>query len=198
MLRMDENQYGRAIKFGIPENMISRMSIENNCWLWTAGLSKGYGQVWYKGTMMSAHRAIYHIVNDIFSSRKHQIDHICRIRSCVNPEHLEIVTAKENVRRSVPFWRPRTKTHCYRGHPYNAKNTAYFGNQGKKCRECKKIAERKYASKNKDKILAYKRTWKKKNYEKLKPKNREYYERNIERIKDYHRRRYLRLKGGEV
>lgn len=72
---------------------------ETNCWEWQKLNSAGYGRVFVDGKMRPAHRHIYekikgHIPNGL------QLDHTCRNRCCVNPDHLEPVTAKENVRRS--------------------------------------------------------------------------------------------------
>lgn len=168
---------------------------DNGCWLWTTGISRGYGQVWYNGSMTTAHRAIYHIIYGLWSTRQNQIDHICRVRNCVNPNHLELVTAKENVTRSLPYWKPKVRpTHCVNGHQYTEENTKYYGDQGRKCYECKKIQDKKYNQTYKDKVNEHKRAWQKRNYEKIRIKNREYYDKNIEKIKKYHRQRYLRLK----
>ncbi len=65
-----------------------------------------------------------------------QLDHLCRNRQCVNPEHLEEVTASENTRRQDHAG--RRKTECPRGHPYDDGNTR-INSQGKRvCRACDK------------------------------------------------------------
>lgn len=67
----------------------------SGCWCWTASLNNaGYGN--FNGT--SAHRFIYQYVFDAIPPAR-QVDHLCRNRRCANPEHLEIVTAVENVIR---------------------------------------------------------------------------------------------------
>ncbi len=71
--------------------------ILDGCWEWTAWITdKGYGQFQYGGRMMGAHRFSYQLVK---GEILHTIDHLCRNRRCVNPNHLEDVTQKENVRR---------------------------------------------------------------------------------------------------
>lgn len=67
-----------------------------DCWFWTASTVKGYGQIHLRGTTVRAHRVSYSIVNgpipDVF-----RVDHICRVRRCVNPGHLRVVTNKQNM-----------------------------------------------------------------------------------------------------
>lgn len=64
-------------------------------------------------------------------------DHKCRVRSCVNPAHLEAVTQKVNVRRGVgPCAVNAAKTHCKRGHEFTPENTWYEKNGARHCRTC--------------------------------------------------------------
>jgi hypothetical protein len=70
------------------------------CWIWQRYLGPdGYGQLSYEGRRQSAHRVFYlrHVgpVPD-----RYDVDHLCRVRSCVNPDHLEAVTRKVNCQRS--------------------------------------------------------------------------------------------------
>lgn len=99
-----------------------------DCWEWTASLStKGYGQIGsggiYGGKLLSAHRVAYEIyVGQI--PKGLQLDHLCRVRHCVNPSHLEPVTARENTRRGHgPAGINAAKTHCPQGHEYTESNT---------------------------------------------------------------------------
>lgn len=112
------------------------------CWLWTAGTSKGYGQF-----LNGAHRVSYEMLVGPIPEGLH-IDHLCRVRACVNPDHLEPVTRKENILRGVgaPAVNAR-KTHCSQGHPYNDENTyAYTYANGKEsrrdCRACQRERKR--------------------------------------------------------
>jgi hypothetical protein len=72
---------------------------ENGCWLWAAGLNDGgYGLITagYKDTKHSlAHRLMYHVYNDE-DPGKLSVHHACANRACINPEHLQLLTAKEN------------------------------------------------------------------------------------------------------
>jgi hypothetical protein len=73
---------------------------DTGCWIWQLSTANGYGQVWFFGRLYRAHRLFYILlVGDIPEGL--QIDHRCRLRLCVNPDHLEAVTGPENVRRSL-------------------------------------------------------------------------------------------------
>jgi hypothetical protein len=84
----------------LPASMRNKISIDGDCWNWTgAKNNKGYGAVTNgKGGTMLAHRKSFEVTKGEIPSGL-QIDHRCRNTSCVNPNHLDAVTAKENVRR---------------------------------------------------------------------------------------------------
>lgn len=86
---------------------------DTGCWVWTGGISSqtGYGMVYVgrrtgrskgkrPGGMGSAHRASWEATNGPIPDDLH-IDHLCGVRSCINPEHLELVTNGENTRRGA-------------------------------------------------------------------------------------------------
>jgi hypothetical protein len=117
------------------------------CWMWNGHITRvGYGAI-SKGQlttsrsyeMAPAHRVSYEVhVGPI--PKGLEIDHLCRVRACVNPAHLEAVTHSVNVSRGtsgrVRGAEHRAKTHCPRGHPYSDENT-YLNTRGhRECRTC--------------------------------------------------------------
>jgi hypothetical protein len=108
------------------------------CWHWTGGKDRGgYGD--FRNTVgahVRAHRYAYEsLVGPIPDGL--QIDHLCRVRHCVNPSHLEPVTARVNTLRSkAPSARNAAKTECKRGHPFDHLNTAFQSDGRRSCRAC--------------------------------------------------------------
>ena len=125
----------------------------DDCWHWTAYTNeKGYGQFHVDGRLVKAHRWSYeHFVGPIPEGL--QIDHLCRVRNCVNPHHLEPVTGRENVLRGEsPGAINAVKTHCPQGHPYDAENT-YRWRGKRRCRTCRAQA-RAYRARKRAKAAA--------------------------------------------
>lgn len=119
----------------------SKVEITGFCWLWRGTrVRDGYGQFWLNGKMRSAHRISYiYFFGSIPSGL--QLDHLCSVRNCINPDHLEPVTLQENTRRS-----PNTvlsinsnKTHCVRGHLLSGDNLYPRSDGNRECRQCKVI-----------------------------------------------------------
>lgn len=136
------------------ERFSSKFVIDNNhCWLWTANKSyDGYGRFMLKGKVRFAHRVAYAaIIGEVGSGK--ELDHLCRVRHCVNPSHLEAVTHAENVRRGDG--NPKfaeyngSKTHCPSNHEYSTKNTRFekcktsSSGYSRKCRECDRLRQLK-------------------------------------------------------
>jgi len=115
------------------------------CWEWTASKSAGgYGKFSRPGHGNGwdyAHRVAYvALVGEVGEGL--DLDHLCRVRHCVNPEHLEPVTRKENLRRGVgPTGINANKTHCIRGHEFTEENT-FREPGGRRCRECTRAKDR--------------------------------------------------------
>lgn len=113
------------------------MDPNGGCWLWTGGLDTGgYSVIQHQGRTRIGHRLSYeNLIGPIPVGL--QLDHKCRVRACVNPDHLEPVTAKENVRRSPIH--VGSRKHCPKGHAYDAENTKISGSTGERiCISCRR------------------------------------------------------------
>lgn len=80
---------------------------DGGCWLWTRSKSPdGYGWASYRNRTHQAHRLVYTFVYGSVPDGMH-LDHLCRVRHCVNPDHLEPVTPRENLLRgdTATAWR---------------------------------------------------------------------------------------------
>ncbi len=119
------------------------------CWLWTANtMSNGYGQFKLSGRGRGAHRIAYELLVESIPAGL-QVDHLCRVRNCVNPAHLEPVSCRENVRRGRGADYQRSKTHCPTGHEYAGANLYRTADGSRRCRRCNsnKVLARYYATK---------------------------------------------------
>ena len=120
----------------------------NGCWLWQACVNKdGYGKFRSDGKIVYAHRQAY----VAFKGRMPvglQTDHLCSNHKCVNPAHLEAVTARTNTLRSNSIAAKRAKqTSCINGHPFDFLNTYIRSSTGRRgCRACNRVAVAKYQS----------------------------------------------------
>jgi hypothetical protein len=130
--------------------------LDNGCWAWKgAKSSSGYGKFWSGTREMVAHRFGYELlVGEIPPGL--DLDHLCRVRDCVNPDHLEPVTRQENLRRGnvggyrdSPASAPslnRAKTHCKYGHEFTPENTyvntTKRGTEHRQCRTCHRLRTR--------------------------------------------------------
>lgn len=108
-------------------NILSKLvrDPETGCWIWTGATHHGYGRGSFIGKNVFIHRLVYeHLITPIPTDL--QLDHLCKVRQCANPDHLEPVTSAENVHRcwpaprmmqcegcgqyrEVPFWRIRAR-----------------------------------------------------------------------------------------
>lgn len=121
-----------AVDSSQTERFLGLFHVSDGCWPWRGYVSRdGYGRINFAavGKPMLAHRVSYeHFIGEIPPGLS--LDHLCRNRGCVNPEHLEPVTSAENTRRAAVL-----RTHCKRGHEYNEANT-YSSARGRQCRVC--------------------------------------------------------------
>lgn len=114
-----------------------------DCWIWRGSINNwGYGIYSARRTSGIAHRIAYELINGPIPDGL-QLDHLCRRRCCVNPQHLEPVTLKENLRRGEGHTGKRFRqTHCIHGHEFTAANTYWAPNSTRRCRECRRIRDR--------------------------------------------------------
>lgn len=110
------------------------------CWLWRGVIAKdGYGHVTIETIQCLVHVVTYEWLMGPVPEGL-QLDHLCRVRNCVNPSHLEPVTAKVNTLRSpiAPAALNARKTHCPQGHEYSGYNVRIGLDGRRHCRTCKR------------------------------------------------------------
>lgn len=143
-------------KASVLERMRAKMDPQpNGCIHWTGRISKeGYGYVGVKGTTKPTHRVAYEIAFGPIPEGA-WIDHTCHNgdtscsggytclhRRCINPEHLEPVTPRENQHRS--HLTAASRAECVHGHPFTQENTYLRPDgKGRHCRECIRAREQK-------------------------------------------------------
>lgn len=154
------------------DKFMDRVSVEENgCWKWTGGLTSGYG----KFSINSTKTMLAHIWSYLYHKGEYDpkldLDHLCHNgsgcsggpscehRRCVNPNHLEPVTHKENSMRGQCGAYRKIKTHCDSGHEFTEENTIYYKTTGcRRCRTCHNLESRSRTLKLKAKNLEeYKR-----------------------------------------
>lgn len=130
--RASEAAAAKLLSIPLETRLESRVEhSDRGCWLWTGQrYSNGYAVMHWQSKSRLLHRLTYeYFVGPIPAGM--QLDHLCRIRHCVNPEHLEPVTHKENIRRAM-------RLSCVNGHRFTPENT-YIPADGKRyCRECRR------------------------------------------------------------
>ncbi len=125
----------------LPDHIVDRILFEPNTghWFWLGKLSRqGYGRVGVDGRVYGVHRYVYsQLVGPIPDGMV--LDHICRVRHCVAPQHLRVVTPAQNsLENSVSFCARRAVSdRCDRGHPYDNGNLIITKTGARLCRTCR-------------------------------------------------------------
>ena len=127
----------------IPDRLLNRVVITETCWLWPGATKVGYawGLVKYKPELL--HRFFYRELREPIPEGLH-IDHLCRVRNCLNPWHMEAVTQKENtLRGDAPTIRAKRDNLCVRG--LHSMDNAYVNPKTgwRRCRSCAAEYERR-------------------------------------------------------
>lgn len=111
------------------------------CHNWTGAKNpKGYGRMKVGGRLLLPHRVAYEAARGSIPDGL-VIDHLCRNPACCNPDHMEVVTQAENVRRGRSGARQAERTHCPQGHPYDDANTYIAPSGDRQCRTCRKARQ---------------------------------------------------------
>jgi HNH endonuclease len=124
------------------------------CWEWTGGKTDGYGRIWDGKKMRPVHRVVYEFFRGKISGEL-VLDHLCRNRACCNPDHLQLVTNKENILRGngSPAQNSK-KTHCPKGHPLSGDNLSFLSSKKqRRCVQCHRDENLKYRLRKKEKEL---------------------------------------------
>lgn len=88
---------------------------DDGCWIWTGSLDReGYGRTRWRGRGYNAHRYVWLRLRGPHAEGL-ELDHLCRVRACCNPDHLEPVTHQVNIDRGSKA----TATTCPSGHEYD-------------------------------------------------------------------------------
>lgn len=130
----------------LPERVRRKLTVSSHdeCWLWAGCVTNHYGTVGWQGKPLRPHRLVWQLLRGEIPEGL-ECDHLCRNKLCCNPDHIELVTHLENMRRRpadlIAIARKaatynRVKTHCPNGHEYD-----YIDPRGHRgCRKCRREA----------------------------------------------------------
>lgn len=108
---------------------------ETPCWIWR-GERNSYVTVRYGGGQSTGHRIAWEMAHGPIPSGSH-VHHRCEVKTCVNPEHLELLTRAEHMARHA-----EQRTHCRRGHPFNDANSVVTSRGARSCLACRRERHR--------------------------------------------------------
>lgn len=122
----------------------SRVNKTETCWHWTgATFHNGYGRVKFRGRDTVAHRITYELEHGPIPAGL-TLDHLCRVRPCVRPDHMEAVTLGVNVLRGETITRRNAeKTACDQGHPLSGANLFVRRDGRRRCRTCERASQKR-------------------------------------------------------
>lgn len=139
------------------ERFWEKVDASGVCWEWTKGKNdKGYGSFRLEGKTRGAHKVAWELLMGPVPAGL-DLDHLCRNHACVNPDHLEPVTRRENVLRGVnaipgKHHHMAQRTHCVNGHKYTEENSYHRKDRPghKQCRTCKRDRDREWTQANRE------------------------------------------------
>lgn len=143
------------------ERFVERIP-ESGCWIWIGSLgSHGYGQIGIRNIMNTAHRVVYEFYKGEIPKGLY-LDHLCRVKCCVNPNHLEPVTNRENLlrgkgpnkekcRQNIEIARKAKfdKNTCRHGHEYTEENTRWYKGM-RHCKICRRRSSNEFEARRKN------------------------------------------------
>jgi HNH endonuclease len=160
-------------RWDIKEPMLSRLERfyipepNSGCWLWIGYVDKlGYGCMrGYPGKTRKPHRVSYELHKGAIPEGL-VLDHLCRNPCCINPDHLDPVTDRQNILRSelTSAAKNLKKTHCEHGHLLQGENLRYHKDGSRRCVTCDRLGNARRWPLRKDKA----RKWHKVYYAKKK------------------------------
>jgi hypothetical protein len=130
-IKKEEQRLWRESRI-LPPRVAGRINKTEKCWEWNGNLTaKGYAQARIDMKMYRVHKLLYEIKYGPVPEGM-ELDHTCRNKKCVNPDHLEAVTHAENLDRHFSLF-------CRKGHPRTSINTAISGQGWRYCLDCESI-----------------------------------------------------------
>lgn len=137
------------------DRFAANIKLSDGCWEWIGTKrNKGYGSFYIHGTFyVQAHRFCYELLSGPIPAGL-TLDHLCRNTSCVNPDHLEPVTNRENTLRGFnPCAMNARKTRCKNGHEFTQENIFRNYRGGRGCVTCNRTYQREWARQKAEKFL---------------------------------------------
>ena len=133
---------------GLDRRFMSKVLVDPNtaCWLWLAHCDQyGYGVFSIRGRTLGAHRVAWEMTHGPIPPGM-VLDHICRVRRCVNIQHLRVVGRGENTifNSTSPSALNKIKALCHRGHAFDEDNTHRRPDGARVCRACHREWKREW------------------------------------------------------
>ena len=128
------------------KRFMTKVDVTDDCWNWIGQKTvDGYGILTFTNKKIKKKKYVHRLSYEHYKQEippKMTIDHLCRNRRCVNPDHLECVTNVENVMRGQGITVVnKAKTHCDNGHEFSSENTYVTSKGYRQCQICKRFAK---------------------------------------------------------